>query len=191
METRANCGCDKSGDLAPAGIIGRAGKLLVGAVQLYFVYFLLSGTELLGSAQAPDGAGLWIGAALAFSLLPWTLNLGFNRKWGKWPLAAVGTLAVLAAAFDSVAYGHPWGLPLALLVFVVSAYVHVHMGVSHVLAGIVATPGCEMRTFSYLRAKFSDREAQLRVCPGWWGRLDKWEAAWRENIKAGDKEVVS
>ena len=66
-------------------------------------------------------------------------------------------------------------LPLAFVVFAMTMYVHTHLGISHVLSAILATPGCEMRAIPHLAALAFGGNVAAQVCPGPWDDLDRWE----------------
>lgn len=96
----------------------------------------------------------------------------------------LGYFAVLAGAivFDLVVYGGIWGPPLALLLYIVGVYVHAHLGVAHILAGIIGTPGCEMRAYAHLSTILLKKDpTEAAICPGMWTPVDKWEACIKTN----------
>ena len=176
MAPAATCEDAGAPELAPAGIIGRIGKFLMGSWQLYAVYMLVTN---LGFFAGPDGRThvmFWIISALALVLLSWTVNLGFRRRWGKRPFWVASAVIVVAIGIDFVLYGDFWGMPLAVVLLTLSIYVHGHMGFCHVLASILATPGCEMRAPAHFASLVTRSQAKLVVCPGIWSRLDAWEA---------------
>ena len=171
--------------LAPAGIIGRVGKLSMGVAQLLGVYVLVRNYELVVSPVAPRDVGFWIFVGLAFALLSWTINLGFQRAWRSRPFLIATGLALVTGLFGLTIQGAIWNPSFALVVYVVTVYVHGHMGFCHVLASIIATPGCEMRAIDHVRAMLTGKVAELRICPGIWTRLDEWEARVRGRADTG------
>jgi hypothetical protein len=116
-------------------------------------------------------------AALAICLLPWTVNLGFNRNWGRRPLVAAGSALAVAGLLSLAIFASWWAAPVSLVVYALCIYVHGHMGASHVLAAILGTPGCEMRAPAQLLARLRGNAATFVACPGFWTPLDNWE--WR------------
>lgn len=180
MATAATCESGGAPELAPAGIIGRIGKFLIGSWQLYAVYMLVTNPGFFAGPGGRTHVTFWIVSALALALLSWTLNLGFRRGWGKRPFWVASAVIAVAICIDFVLYGDFWGMPLAVVLLTLSIYVHGHMGFCHVLASILATPGCEMRAPAHLAAMVSRSQAKLAICPGIWSKLDAWEARLRE-----------
>ena len=184
MATKSTAQLARDNGLAPAGAIGRVGKLMMGAAQLYAVYSLIRYWSFFTSNRAMEESLLWYLAPLSFGLVSWSVNLGFNRKWGKRPFFVALGIAALALGADFVFYGAWFGPPLAWSLVLVSLYVHGHMGFSHVLAALIATPGCEMRAIVHLASMISGGKASLCICPGFWTRLDEWEARRRSPVGA-------
>lgn len=172
-----NATCEETGvKLAPAGLLSRAGKLMMGLLQIYLVFQLLVGYKVIFRESMPTGITLIIAVVLAFALLSWTINLGFQRRWGARPFyVALGAVGV-AMALGYFMGGGFWGLPLASVLYGITVYVHGHMGPCHVLAAVMGTPGCEMRSPDHLRAMLQGKKAELHICPGFWTPLDEWEA---------------
>lgn len=168
--------CSQPSALLPPGPIGRAARFLMGVVQVYFVYIVIANPGIVSSPNAPTNTMYWVGVGLAFALLSWTVNLAFDLKWGKWPSLTAVAIALLAAGLNFGLYGTFWGVPLGLVVTVVAVYVHGHMGVSHLLAAIIATPGCEMKSIPHLAAIARGSESACASCPGVWKPLDRFEA---------------
>ncbi len=126
--------------LPKPGPIGRSVRLALGLVLLYFAVSALTHYRLGGSPSARD-LGVWIGLAYAVYFLPDVINLGFGRSWGRRPLF-VGVTAVGAAGLiDLVSSGTVLGPALGLIVFVLIVYVFTHIGLSLILAAIIAAPG--------------------------------------------------
>jgi hypothetical protein len=61
-------------------------------------------------------------------------------------------------------------------VFVWLLYTLGHLGVSFVLAAVIATPGCEMRSLPQLGAKLRRRTTDMHYCPGILTPVDRWES---------------
>lgn len=175
--------------LAPASIIGRIGKFSMGTAQLLGVYSLGTAYAVVTLDTAPASVGLWIFAGLAFGLLSWTVNIAFRRTWGAKPFYVAIGLAAAGALYGFATAGIFWSLPFALVVYVVTMYVHAHMGFCHVLAALLATPGCEMRSINHLFSKLTGNKAALQICPGIWTPIDNWEARIRH--RGPDSAAVS
>jgi hypothetical protein len=84
---------------------------------------------------------MWLGVALSFYFLAYVVNVGFTITWGRWLQLITVLVAMASVVLDLSVYGSFWGPPLGLLVFVLLAYVTGHLGLSFILAGLLATPG--------------------------------------------------
>jgi hypothetical protein len=84
---------------------------------------------------------MWLGAAICFYFLRGVPDKGFQRAWGRWPQLVTVLLAILAIVYNLVGTGNWWGQPLGALMFVLIVYVTVHLGLSFVLASLLAYPG--------------------------------------------------
>ena len=92
--------------------------------------------------------------------------------------------AALAAAGGGMALGYTyWNLASAATITVVALYVHGHMGISHVIAGLIATPGCEMKAPQHLLATLRGTASAFVSCPGAWKPLDRWEVRFWQNLR--------
>lgn len=178
--------CSSCDAIAPAGLIGRLSKFVVGLAQLGFVYTLVTQVVPNPPDQPSTNPMYWVGIGLAYALLSWTVNLGFRKTWRSWPFVVAIAVTGLAAGYDWVAYGTLWAAPLSTVTALVAVYVHGHMGMCHTLAAILGTPGCEMRAFDHLKTKIAGGEAKLTVCPGFWARLDEWEDNLRRRMRHQD-----
>ncbi len=162
--------------LVKPGLIGRLGRLVVGLLQLQFVAVVLQNFAwVVSEAAFSDLSGLWLGVLLAFWFLPEAVNLGFSLLWGRWPQGIFLLVAFVLGLYDLFQGGAFWGTPLAFWVAGISVYVHAHMGFSHVLSALLATPGCEMRAIPHLYALTTHSAVESVLCPGPWDRLDHWE----------------
>ncbi|MFP6616954.1 MAG: hypothetical protein VCB26_11170 [Candidatus Hydrogenedentota bacterium] len=174
--------------VAPLRIIGRTARFMTGAAQLWFVYILFTNPGIITAPNAPSNLSYWIPVGLAFALLSWTVNLAFGMKWGKWPSLIAAAVGFAAVGIDIAMYDSFWGVPLAAVVTVVSVYVHGHMGIGHVIAGIVATPGCEMKAIPHLISIVRGSSSQFVACPGVWAPLDRIEARlWSRTLAAPEQ----
>lgn len=165
--------------LAPAGLFGRLGKMLMGIAQVAFVFTLVTNLQFITADGPPRSLSFWLVVVLAFYLFNWAVNLGFNRTWGKNPLRVAMAATAVAGLVGFLVQGQLWSAPLAAVVSLVAGYVHGHVGVCHILAAIMGTPGCEMRVFSDIACRFTGKTPKLARCPGIWSRIDEMEAAWR------------
>ncbi len=63
---------------------------------------------------------------------------------------------------------------------VAAIYVHGHIGISNLLAGIFGLRRCEMRVIPYLIDRVAGKDTQVALCPGLWTPIDRWEAGLRQ-----------
>ena len=126
--------------LPKPGPIGRSVRLALGLFLLYFAVSALTQYRLGGSPSATD-LGVWIGLAFAVYYLPDVINLGLGRSWGRRPLFVGVTAVGVAGLIDGVSSGTVLGPALGLIVFLLIAYAFTHIGLSMILASIIAAPG--------------------------------------------------
>lgn len=166
---------------------GRTFRFLAGVVGLSATVLALLHPnwiirlDTLDLAQASFGMlfGLvFLGLALVGHLINLNLivNLAFKLNTGKYPLRIVGGLAAVALIADLLFFGTVWAAPLGIVVWIVLVYSTGHLGISHILAGILGTPGCEMRSIPHLVGILTGREVEEHFCPGTWTRMDERDA---------------
>lgn len=122
------------------GLLGRAIRLTAGLALLTFgIKTLTEPTDWI-SQTVPQSFGIWIGAAVCFRFLR-GMEKGFQRIWGRKPQLIIVLLALVAVLFNMLSYGTWWGIPLGALIFLLIVYVTMNLGVSFLLADILAHPG--------------------------------------------------
>ena len=165
------------------GILGRLFRIGIGALQLWFISQALPSFDLYVNSQPSSfWVPYFIAIAIALAVLPDVVNLGFRVNWGRKLRLTYFAIIAGAIVFDLIAYGGIWGPPLGLLLFIVGVYVHTHLGIAHVLAGIIGTPGCEMRSYAHLSTILLKKDPiEAAICPGMWTPFDKWEAGLKPN----------
>ncbi len=126
--------------LPKPGPIGRSVRLALGLFLLYFAVYTLTRYRLGGSPSARD-LGVWIALAFALYYLPDVINLGLGRSWGRRPLFVGVTTVGLAGGIDRVSSGTVLGPALGCIVFVLIVYAFTHIGLSLIVAAIIAAPG--------------------------------------------------
>lgn len=160
------------------GLIGRIGRFVVGAFSLSFsAGFLPFYSHLIILNPFNDSSPYLIGVLIAFLVLNDVVNIGFNVSWRRIPQAIFLALVLLAIGLDVLIYGSLWGPPLGIVVFLMAVLTHLYLGISHILAALIATPGCEMRSIPHLFAKLCGRDIDTVVCPGHWDAVDNWETS--------------
>ena len=111
---------------------------------------------------------IWLGSSLlvALWLLGMMVNIAFGVTWGDRLYWILLGLAVLTLSLSLALSGAIWAVPFSLLVFIVILYTTGHLGISLILAAILATPGCEMRSIPHLIAILKKRDlVDERSCP--------------------------
>lgn len=159
------------------GILGRVGRLLVGLFALSFLTEVLPNFAFLVRTPLSGSSFNYLfGVAIAFWLLPDVVNIGFNIRWGRGSQQLFLWLAAVAIMADLIFYGALWAAPLGWLVLSISVFTLGYLGMSHVLAAVIGTPGCEMRAIPHLRAMLRGETLEAVVCPGHWDWVDSMEA---------------
>ena len=153
-------------------------RLLLGIFCCYWAYWFGQSPNYFVRTDTPDLL-LFAAPAFAFWLLPPVVNLGLGVSWRRRSQGAVLLLAGAAALADFLLYGSFWGPPLGWVVFALTVYTFGHLGISFVLAALLGTPGCEMRSIPDLIGKVTGRTTLEHHCPGFITALDNWEAKHR------------
>ncbi len=164
------------GSLERPGPVGRVLRLTLGLVCLYALYRIVIISEAIIATPAsllPSIAILFLAAVFIFN---YVVNIGFGKSWRYWPLvtllAVLGSMAVVGqvyfGSFDNPAFG------ISLWIWL--AYFYAHLGVSFVLAAVIATPGCEMRAIPELFGRIMGRPVAEHHCPASLiTNVDSWE----------------
>ncbi len=191
MTAEAGSAYVKPGTLVRPGPRGRVLRLLVGGPQvsatilalLYANIFLRPETVDLDSFEQTFVL-IYIGfsAVIALYFLRDMVNVGFRVTWGGRLYWVLLGLAALTLILSLALFGAVWALPFSLFVFLVILYTTGHLGISHVLAAILATPGCEMRSIPHLFGILRGRDVEEHVCPGLWTNFDAREARRRAHL---------
>jgi hypothetical protein len=165
---------DEPGTLSKPGWIGRLVRLLMAALMFYLLYVVYLNLNNFVEG-APEQAILWFLVLLAFFLLSPVVNIGFGKLWGNNPQSwflIILYILINVGTFSKNAY---WTLETAYLILGLQIYVFSHLGISFLLASILATPGCEMRSIPHLYTIFTGNKTREHFCPGMLDSVDKWE----------------
>ena len=166
----------ESGSLVRPGIIGRSVRLLLGVLCLYALRdLIIYRTELIETpvSSLPNFV-LMIG--LCICIINYVVNIGFSKNWGRMPVyISLGVFGLLAAA-SFVIEGNADSRILGTPIFVWLFYFYGHLGISFVIASLLATPGCEMRAIPDLIGRTTGQGAQEHHCPAAFiTKIDEWE----------------
>ncbi len=163
----------KKANLVRPGILGRAIRVVLGAATLSLTYSLLTNLRTMWSGDMPIGAlDFWVAMALTFGLTGWVVSELAAKPWGQKPLlvglAAGAVFSLLGLAIDGNLFGSvfttylwTWATALTLL-----------LGVTLVVAGVAAQPGCEMRVYASMAARAKGGNPEAVACKG---GIDRWD----------------
>lgn len=162
---------DSPGTLLRPRLIGRVVRLVLGLYLVYSVYLVFA---YIGPTRFSD-VNVLIWLAVTIWLTPYVVNIGWGRHWGMWPRLALLGLWAAAVLLNLTLEGALLGPVSWPVIKWTSLYVMGHLGLSFVLAAVIATPGCEMRAIPHLVGLVSQRPSAEHYCPGFLDRLDRWE----------------
>tara|TARA_R110002073_G_scaffold54994_7_gene141229 strand:- start:811 stop:1269 length:459 start_codon:yes stop_codon:yes gene_type:complete len=106
----------------------------------------------------------------------YVINIGYSKNWHGYPLIASLVSFVVIAIGGYVINGDANSnyLGIALLAWLV--YFFGHLGVSFLIAAVLATPGCEMRAIPELIGKVTGKASSEHQCPvSFISGIDDWE----------------
>ncbi len=168
---------DEPGSLPKPGPIGRLVRLVFGVLCLWYVVGLIEVSDSIVTSDGHIPPLVWNGILIGLILVNYVVNIGFSRAWKKWPaivsagaFLAIGVFGYLTeGAFETHLLGRViWGWEL---------YVFSHLGSAFVIASVIATPGCEMRSFHDLYSRLTGVPTKEHHCPiGPLNPIDRWEA---------------
>lgn len=154
-------------DLATPGFLGRAIRFSLGV----FTLTLLDGpTGPLGAAAAArfpvTSGGFWIAIAALTVVTPWVVNELLGKDWGVRPSIVAWLGAALAAAAGWGLTGGPLAWPLGVYLAAWTTVFVVLLAPAFILAALLGTPGCEMRSYAHLKARLTGGDPGAVTCPG-------------------------
>lgn len=168
---------DEPGSLPKPGPIGRLARLAFGLLCAWYVRGLI---DVAGTLVTSDGhirTLIWNGILPGLFLISYVVNIGFSRAWRKGP-AIVSAIAILAVA--GVGYflrGNMETELLARTIWTWETYLFSHLGLAFLIAGVIGTPGCEMRAFHDLYSRITRAPTKEHFCPiGPLHPIDQWES---------------
>ena len=168
---------DEPGTLPRPGPVGRLARLVFGLLCLSYVYGLIT---VGGDLQSPSGnirPIIWNGILAGLLVVSYVVNIGYSRAWKKWPAVVSATALAAVASVGYLMSGTVETLALALLMWAWELYIFGHLGISFLLAAIIATPGCEMRALHDLYSRVTGVATKEHYCPvGPLNPIDQWEA---------------
>ncbi len=173
---------DAPGSLTKPGPVGRVVRLVFGLICSWYVAGLI---EISASVTTSNGGIreiIWNGIVIGLFLISYVINIGYSRAWKKWPAVASAGVFALIAGFSYLTEGIFQTQTLARAIWSWEVYLFSHLGIAFLVAGVIGTPGCEMRAFHDLFSRLTGVPTQEHVCPvGPLKPIDQWEArqSWR------------
>lgn len=182
---------DAPGTLTKAGVVGRLVRFILGVfITKFFIDIVLNsilaldGSRALVTTVAPTYWMFWSTIAVLFLVTPYVINIGFGVNWRRRSQYVIVALAAMLVLYSYLMYGTVWSPATGWFVYIWMAYVTGHLGIAFLLAGLLGTPGCEMRSIPHLYTKLTGHETKEHYCPGHLDKLDIWEAKLTDRWRA-------
>lgn len=158
-------------ELPRPGLVGVSIRVVLGIAVVFF----LGLQTIRDTPSFFDGYSNPVGSVVPVLLLAviWrgVVNELVQRPWGWWPsivaLTGLGLTVVVGAL-----RGDPFGPPYGVYLWTWTLLVAVLLGPAFLLAALLRTPGCEMRSFMDLWARVRGGDPRAVACPGWIDRFD-------------------
>lgn len=173
---------EEPGSLPKPGPIGRLVRFAFGVLSIYYVSGLWSVRDDLILGDGSIRTLVWNGLVPALFLISYVVNIGFSRDWKKWPALVSFVLLLAAFGIGYLQTGAIESLLLARAIWVFELYLFAHLGLCFLLAALLATPGCEMRSIHHLYSILTGRPTAEHHCPvGPLTAIDRWERSRKKN----------
>ncbi len=158
----------------PPGLLGRAIRAGLGLATLSLLFLLVTAwrRELWAGEPPLLDLRFWVLVGLALWGTSYVFNIALGLSWGQKTRAVVLAGAGLAAGVGVVAGG---GFPNAVFgVYLWVWFVALTglLGAAHLLAAVLGTPGCEMRSYVHAITLLRGGDVGTVVCPGGIDRFD-------------------
>jgi hypothetical protein len=168
---------DEPGLLPRPGPIGRLVRFGFGFLCLDYVYGLFQVSSNLIGSDGHVRSVVWNGILLGLFLVSYVINIGYSRAWKMWPAAVSAFVFAGIALFGYMTVGTVETGLLARLVWLWELYIFSHLGLGFLIAGIIGTPGCEMRALHDLYSRVTGVPTKEHYCPvGPLHPIDQWES---------------
>lgn len=157
--------------------MGRLVRLAFGLLCAWYVKELI---DLANSLVTSDGhirTLIWNGILPGLFLVSYVINIGFSRACRKWPAIGSAVIILSVAGIGYLMEGAVEAALLARVIWIWELYVFSHLGFAFLIAGLVGTPGCEMRAFHDLYSRLTGKPTREHYCPiGPLHPIDQWES---------------
>jgi len=168
---------DDPGTLPKPGPIGRIIRFALGILCVWYVKGLVDISDNLIAGDGHIRAVVWNGIIPGMFLVSYIINIGFSRAWGKRPAIVSAALVIAGAGIGHLLQRSIETELLARTIWVWEMYLFSHLGLAFLIAGVIGTPGCEMRAFHHLYSRITGVPTKEHFCPvGPLHPIDQWEA---------------
>ena len=169
------------GSLTRPGLIGRFVRLSLGIACLYGLWELIAVAAFFIEGPIELLPNLSFMILVVLCIFNYVVNIGFSKDWNRYPVFVSVLIFTVIAAASYLVSGTPSSMLLGGSMVLWMAYFYAHLGISFVLAAILATPGCEMRAIPELFGRLTNRDTKEHHCPSSIiSGIDRWEASRKE-----------
>jgi hypothetical protein len=166
---------EEPGSIKPPGLIGRLVRFLLGYICLDLFIQIVDDIPGMIERGWPVNPVSICTIILGLYLLKPVINIGFTVKFKWLPQLIVIGLTLLTMLYHWLMAESIFGNVFTAFLMLWMAYVFGHLGLSFVLAAVIKTPGCEMRSIPHLWSKISGKKTLEHYCPGPLTPIDEWE----------------
>ena len=173
------------GSLARPGPIGRLLRFALGIACLYGLWELINVAPYFVERPLALLPNLTLMILVVLCVFNYVVNIGFSKDWNKYPLIVSLSLILSVALIGYLLTGNPSSTILRALIVLWMGYFYTHLGVSFLLASILATPGCEMRAIPELFGRMTNKAMKEHHCPSSIiSGIDSWEYNRRQKLNS-------
>jgi len=164
------------GSLERPGPVGRIVRFALGILCLYAIYELLLHHEAIIETPMSAIPNISFLVFVALLIINYVVNIGFGKSWGRIPSYLSIAVMLILAGVSWLTFGTLDHALLGAVLWGWLFYFYAHLGSSFVLAAIIATPGCEMRSIPELIGQITGQAALEHYCPASLiTKIDAWE----------------
>lgn len=171
---------EKPGSIEPPGKIGRIVRFVLGYFCLDLFVQIVDDIPGMIERGWPVNLVSIGSVILGFYLIKPVVNIGFTVQLRYLPQILVGSLTLAVLLYQWAAGMPLFGQLFTAFLMLWMSYVFGHLGLSFVVAAIISTPGCEMRSLPHLWSKISGKASLEHYCPGPLTPIDNWERRLKE-----------
>jgi hypothetical protein len=166
----------ESGTLSRLHVMGRLVRAVLGLACLYALYQIFYSRDAIIESPVSSLPSLSLLVLLGLYVFNYVINIGFGKNWGRRPILYTIVILALLAAMSWLISGTPNSAVLGVPLWIWLVYLYAHLGISFLLAALIATPGCEMRSIPDLFGRIKGKGSQEHHCPVTLiKKIDDWE----------------